>query len=70
MAGWWSAVGWNWTNSTSAVGLPLGGPSDAVARRLGRVGRDRVELAGTPGGEDDVVGPDGDGAAPSRVGGR
>ena len=22
MAGWCSAVGWNWTNSTSAVGTP------------------------------------------------
>ena len=59
MAGWCSAVGWNWKNSTSATGHP--GPQrhgDAVAGGLDRVGGDRVELAGAAGGQHHVAGPD------------
>ena len=58
MAGWCSAVGWNCTNSTSAVGTP--GPQrhgHAVAGGLGRVGGDREQLARAAGGQHDVVGP-------------
>ncbi len=59
MAAWWSAVGWNCTNSTSVTGTAgakrHGYP---VAGCLGGIGRDRVHLAGATAGEKDVGGLD------------
>jgi len=43
------------------------GHRDPVAGRLGRVGRDGIELAGAAGGEDDVVSADGDGGRAGAV---
>ena len=58
MAGWWSAVGWNCMNSTSATGdSGPQGHGQAVARGLRRVGGHREELAGTAGGQHGVGRP-------------